>query len=78
LKEEHTDQSSNRIAVTLAMSVSGDALLNSFQNTERKRKASVGPSTEERFKKNLQRIKFLFLLARRLVPFVRIQGVMFL
>jgi hypothetical protein len=78
LKEEPISRSSNPIDVILATSASGVALLNSFQNIEKKKRAFEGFSIRERWKESLPKKESLFLPARRPVPFNRIQKVMWL
>jgi hypothetical protein len=74
LREGLIALSSNPRSVTVVTFASGDVLLNSFQNTERKRKPFEGLFTAGRFKN--QKRKFLSLLARRPVPFIRIRRIM--
>jgi hypothetical protein len=58
------------------MSALEDALLNIFQNIERKRKAFEELFTAASFKN--QKKRSLSLPAKRLVPFIRMQKVMWL
>jgi hypothetical protein len=78
LKEEPINRSSNPIDVILATSVFGVALLSSFPNTEKKKRAFEGLSIRERWKQSLPKKESLCLPAKWLVPFNRIQKVMWL
>jgi hypothetical protein len=78
LKEEPISRSSNPSDVILATSAFGVALLNSFQNIEKKKRAFEGLSIRERWKESLPKKGSLFLPAKKPVPFNRIQKVMWL
>jgi hypothetical protein len=78
LKEEPINRSSNPIDVILATSAFGVAPLNSFPNTERKKRAFEELSIRKRWRKSLSKKESLCLPAKRLVPFNRIQEVMWL
>ena len=76
MKEEPTTPLSNPSSVVAVMFVSGDVPLTSSLNIEMKRRVFGVFSTEERFRKKFLKIEFPYLLAKRPVPYIRIQEVM--
>jgi hypothetical protein len=79
LREEPTDPSSSPKSVIAVTSASGVALLSSFQNIEKRRRAFEAPSTaEEKLERGTLKKAFPFLPARRPVLFGRMQEAMWL
>jgi hypothetical protein len=78
LKEEPIGPSSNLRSVIAVTSASGAALLSSFQNIVRKKKPFEGLFTKERLERMLLTKPFLFLLARRPAPFIKMREAMWL
>jgi hypothetical protein len=78
LREELTDPSSRPKSVIAVTSAFGVALLSSFQNIERRRRAFEAPSTAEELERGTLKNPFPFLPARRLVLFDRMQEAMWL
>jgi len=74
LREEPIGPSFNRLSVVVATSVSGDVLLSSFMNIDRRKEAFEEYSIGESLKRKLRGEGFLSLRARRLVPSTRIPG----
>jgi hypothetical protein len=78
LREGPTDPSSSPKSVIAVTSASGVALLSSFQNIEKRRRAFEAPSTEEELERGTLKKAFPFLPARRPVLFGRMQEAMWL